>query len=126
MPMEPELDVHTGDSRMRYYLRGILERWPALYRPNYEDSLADYGSDALTEGLGLFDGSGPGRGNRYGPGAHARADGRSLRQVNPNGCLLMAITQVQGDPGAWRPVQSALTAAAPVASTGPGIPCQSK
>jgi hypothetical protein len=57
--------VHTGDARMRYYLRGILQRWPALYRPNYLDSLADYGSDALTEGLGLFDGSGPGRGNRY-------------------------------------------------------------
>ena len=57
--------VHTGDARMRYYLRGILQRWPALYRPAYEDSLADYGSDAVTEGLGLFDGSGPGRGQRY-------------------------------------------------------------
>jgi hypothetical protein len=57
--------VHTGDPRMRYYLRGILQRWPALYRPNYEDSIADYGSDAFTEGLGLFDGSGPGRGSRY-------------------------------------------------------------
>jgi len=57
--------VHTGDERMRYYLRGILQRWPQLYRPLYEDSLADYGNDALTEGLGLFDGSGPGRGQRY-------------------------------------------------------------
>lgn len=57
--------VHTGDPRMRYYLRGILQRWPLLYRPNYEDSLAGYGDDALTEGLGLFDGSGSGRGNRY-------------------------------------------------------------
>lgn len=57
--------VHTGDPRMRYYLRGILQRWPALYRPVYEDSLADCGSDSLTEGLGLFDGAGPGRGNRY-------------------------------------------------------------
>jgi hypothetical protein len=46
-------------------LRGILQRFPQLYRPLYEDSLADYGGDALTEGLGLFDGSGPGRGRRY-------------------------------------------------------------
>ena len=57
--------VHTGDERMRYYLRGILQRWPQLYRPLYENALADYGGDALTEGLGLFDGSGPGRGGRY-------------------------------------------------------------
>jgi hypothetical protein len=58
--------VHTGDPRMRYYLRGILQRWPALYQPNYEDSVADYSnSDSLSEGLGVFDGSGPGRGDRY-------------------------------------------------------------
>ena len=63
--------VHTGDTRMRYYLRGILQRWPALYRSAYEDSLADYGDDAMTEGLGLFAGSGPGRGGRYNYGAAA-------------------------------------------------------
>jgi hypothetical protein len=58
--------VHTGDPRMRYYLRGILQRWPELYQPNYENSIADYNtSEALTEGLGMFDGSGPGRGDRY-------------------------------------------------------------
>ncbi len=57
--------VHTGDPRMRYYLRGMLQRWPALYRPVYYTSIAQYGSDALTEGYGLFDGSGPGRGERY-------------------------------------------------------------
>ncbi len=58
--------VHTGDPRMRYYLRGMLQRWPVLYQPNYEDSLAQYtSSEALTEGLGVFDGSGPGRGSRY-------------------------------------------------------------
>jgi hypothetical protein len=57
--------VHTGDERMRYYLRGILQRWPQLYRPLREDSLADYGGSCLTEGLGIFDGSGPGRGQRY-------------------------------------------------------------
>ncbi len=57
--------VHSGDPRLRYYLRGILQRWPALYRDHYADSIADYGSSDVTEGLGLFDGSGPGRGNRY-------------------------------------------------------------
>jgi len=58
--------VHSGDPRMRYYLRGLLQRWPALYQPNYKDSIAAYGnSDSLTEGLGVFDGSGPGRGYRY-------------------------------------------------------------
>ncbi len=58
--------VHTGDPRMRYYLRGMLQRWPALYQPNYEDAISNYtSSEALTEGLGLFDGSGPGRGLRY-------------------------------------------------------------
>jgi len=57
--------VHTGDPRMRYYLRGILERWPALYRRSYAASLAECGTDAMTEGLGLFDGAGPGRGERY-------------------------------------------------------------
>lgn len=57
--------VHTGDARMRYYLRGMLQRWPALYRNVYEPAIAQYGSDALTEGYGLFDGAGPGRGGRY-------------------------------------------------------------
>jgi len=57
--------VHTGDARMRYYLRGMLQRWPALYRNVYAPAIAQYGSDALTEGYGLFDGAGPGRGGRY-------------------------------------------------------------
>jgi len=57
--------VHSGDPRMRYYLRGMCQRWPALYRTVYEPSIAQYGSDALTEGYGLFDGAGPGRGGRY-------------------------------------------------------------
>jgi hypothetical protein len=57
--------VHTGDSRMRYYLRGMLQHWPALYRTVYEPSISQYGSDSLTEGFGLFDGAGPGRGGRY-------------------------------------------------------------
>ena len=57
--------VHTGDPRMRYYLRGLLQRWPALYQPYYRNSVADYGNGDFTEGLGLFDGAGPGRGSRY-------------------------------------------------------------
>jgi len=61
--------VHTGDPRLRYYLRGLLQRWPALYQANYAASIAAYGSEAFTEGLGLFDGSGPGRGYRYGFGS---------------------------------------------------------
>jgi hypothetical protein len=62
--------VHTGDERMRYYLRGMLARWPQLYRPVLEDSLADCDQHAMTEGLGLFDGAGPGRGERYTYGWH--------------------------------------------------------
>ena len=61
--------VHTGDARMRYYLRGLLQRWLALYQPYYRNSVADYGSGDFTEGLGLFDGSGPGRGYRYAYGS---------------------------------------------------------
>lgn len=57
--------VHTGDRRLAYYLRGALQRWPQLYRERYGKSLEDYGHDALTEGLGFFDGCGPGRGGRY-------------------------------------------------------------
>ncbi len=62
--------VHTGDSRMRYYLRGILQRWPELYQTTYHVSIAAYGSsDSLSEGYGVFDGSGPGRGGHYAYGS---------------------------------------------------------
>lgn len=57
--------VHTGDPRMRYYLRGLLQRWPALYQPTARNSIAEYGGADFTEGLGLFEGAGPGRGGRY-------------------------------------------------------------
>jgi len=57
--------VHTGDERLRYYLRGMLQRWPSLYRDSYESSLEAYGVDALTEGYGLYDGCGPGVGKHY-------------------------------------------------------------
>ncbi|MGA3178846.1 MAG: hypothetical protein ABSF38_00740 [Verrucomicrobiota bacterium] len=59
--------VHTGDERLRFYLRGMLQRWPSLYRGDFEPSLADFSdfNDSETEGYGLVIGSGPGRGNRY-------------------------------------------------------------
>ena len=79
--------VHSGDSRLRYYLRGILQRWPSLYQPTLEDSIADYNtSEALTEGLGVFDGSGPGRGNRYPYGFSP-----SLTLVEPIGASTMRV-----------------------------------
>lgn len=79
--------VQTGDPRMRYYLRGMLQRWPALYQPIYQDSIAAYSSSqALTEGLGLFDGSGPGRGNRYAYGFSP-----SLPLNEPVGASLMRV-----------------------------------
>ena len=61
----PSVYVHTGDERLRWYLRGILDRWPQLYRPECEDLPAACGPASMTEGLGLFDGCGPGRGKRY-------------------------------------------------------------
>ncbi|HTL17467.1 MAG TPA: hypothetical protein VL793_09530 [Patescibacteria group bacterium] len=84
--------VHTGDERMRYYLRGMLQRWPVLYQPVYQDSIAAYtSSEALTEGLGLFDGSGPGRGNRYPYGFSP-----SLPLNEPVGASLMRVVAGAG------------------------------
>ena len=59
--------VHTGDPRMRYYLRGMLQRWPILYRPIYKASLADFTDrqESLTEGYGLYTNSGPNPGHHY-------------------------------------------------------------
>jgi hypothetical protein len=82
--------VHTGDPRMRYYLRGIMQRWLALYEPYYRNSVADYGSGDFTEGLGLFDGSGPGRGYRYPYGSC-----ESLPLIEPVGSSTMRV--VAGD-----------------------------
>src|ERR1019366_1226919 len=36
-------------------------------------------------------------------------NGRSLKQVNPNGTLVMGVTAFTGDQTAWQPVQTALT-----------------
>lgn len=78
--------VNTGDPRLRYYLRGTLQRWPQLYRPQYHPSLAQYDHKSTTEGFGLFDGAGPGRGGRY---AYGAADG--FPQEYPVGASKMRV-----------------------------------
>lgn len=78
--------VSTGDPRLRYYLRGALQRWPLLYRPQYHAALAQYDHTSTTEGFGLFDGSGPGRGERY---AYGGADG--FPQEYPIGASKMRV-----------------------------------
>ncbi len=57
--------VHTGDERLRYYLRGMLQRWHSLYRDSYEHALDAFGKDALSEGYGLYQGCGPQPGKHY-------------------------------------------------------------
>jgi hypothetical protein len=56
--------VNCGDPILHYYLRGSLERWHLLYKDIVTDSLNDYPRDALSEWLGLFDGTMAGRGGR--------------------------------------------------------------
>lgn len=56
--------VNCGDPILHYYLRGSLERWHLLYKDIVLDAPADYPHDALSEWLGLFDGTMAGRGGR--------------------------------------------------------------
>ncbi|MGA2066724.1 MAG: hypothetical protein ABSG86_17235 [Thermoguttaceae bacterium] len=56
--------VNCGDPILNYYLRGALERWHLLYKDLPADKIADYPADALSEWLGLFDGTMAGRGGR--------------------------------------------------------------
>jgi len=56
--------VNCGDPILHYYLRGALERWHLLYKDQIYPALADYPHDALSEWLGLFDGTVAGRGGR--------------------------------------------------------------
>lgn len=65
LDMMTQVYVHTGDERLAYYLRGALDRWHLLYREECHPTLDDYPRSAMTEGLGFFDGCGPGRGERY-------------------------------------------------------------
>jgi hypothetical protein len=60
--------VNCGDPILHHYLRGALERWHLLYKDIPQDSLADYDHQALSEWLGLFDGTMAGRGGRAGFG----------------------------------------------------------
>ncbi|MDW8290915.1 MAG: carbohydrate-binding family 9-like protein [Armatimonadota bacterium] len=48
--------VHTGDPVLAHYLRGMLERFPLLFRDEMHPTVADYGS-AFAERYGLYDGA---------------------------------------------------------------------
>ncbi len=48
--------VHTGDPILGHYLRGMLERFPLLFRDEMYPSVADYGN-AFAERYGLYDGA---------------------------------------------------------------------
>ena len=48
--------VATGDPILGHCLRGMLGRWPQLFRDELYPTVASYG-DAYTERLGLYDGS---------------------------------------------------------------------
>ena len=79
--------VNCGDPILHYYLRGALQRWHLLYKDIVADSLADYGSDALSEWLGLFDGTMAGRGGRASFGT-----GDILPLHYPVGASLLRVT----------------------------------
>ncbi len=59
--------VHHGDPILGHYLRGMLERFPLLFRDEMYRSVADYGS-AFAERYGLYDGAEqpPGTRSTYG------------------------------------------------------------
>ncbi|MGQ9488721.1 MAG: carbohydrate-binding family 9-like protein [Armatimonadota bacterium] len=48
--------VHTGDPILGHYLRGIVERFPLLFRDEMYPSVAEYGN-AFAERYGLYDGA---------------------------------------------------------------------
>lgn len=48
--------VHTGDPVLGHYLRGMIERFPLLFRDEMYPSVADYGN-AFAERYGLYDGA---------------------------------------------------------------------
>jgi hypothetical protein len=55
--------VHTGDPVLGHYLRGMIERFPLLFRDEMYPSVADYGT-AFAERYGLYDGAEQPRGTR--------------------------------------------------------------
>ena len=79
--------VNCGDPILLYYLRGALERWHLLYREMYCDTPAQYPHNALSEWLGLFDGTMAGRGGRANFGT---AD--MLPMNEPVGASLLRVT----------------------------------
>lgn len=56
--------LDTGDPIMGQYLRGMLERYHVMYQDQWAPSVREYGSDAFTERLGLYDECAQGRGSR--------------------------------------------------------------
>jgi len=62
-----ETYVATGDPILGHYLRGMLERWPELFRDEYYPTIDGYGG-AFTERLGLFPGARQAHGTRAGYG----------------------------------------------------------
>lgn len=70
--MSEEIDAmalvyaNSGDARLKYCLRGILERYYQLYQNQAlpVNGISAYPKDSFAESYGVFDGSGPGRGNR--------------------------------------------------------------
>lgn len=56
--------ANSGDARLKYCLRGILERYYQLYRNQTlpVNAIPDYSKDSFAESFGVFDGSGPGKG----------------------------------------------------------------
>jgi hypothetical protein len=59
--------VHTGDPVLGHYLRGVIERFPLLFRDEMYAAVADYGN-AFAERYGLYDGAEqpPGTRSTYG------------------------------------------------------------
>lgn len=58
--------TNSGDARLKYYVRGILERYYQLYKDQTlpVNAISDYPIDSFVENLGIFDGSPAIRGSR--------------------------------------------------------------
>jgi len=62
-----DVAVNSGDPGLKHILRGILERWPLLYREQDSPSVTQYDA-AFTEQFGLYPGCAVGAGNRASSG----------------------------------------------------------
>ena len=80
--------ANSGDARLKYFLRGILEHYYQLYKEQVfsVDAISDYQIDSFTEAFGVFAGSAPGKGIRtswgwIGPLAFCLPVGSSSMQI---------------------------------------------